>query len=41
MIDDIIATIVDKFVGDSAKDRSLIRWFFLLVVLALIILVAV
>jgi hypothetical protein len=40
MFDDIIAEFIGKFIGDSTKDESFARWFFLIVVLALIILVA-
>jgi hypothetical protein len=41
MFDDIIAEFIAKFGGDSTKDKSFTRWFFLVVLFALIVLVAV
>jgi len=41
MLDEIIAAFLDKFVGDSTKDKSFARWFFIILVSVLILLFVV
>lgn len=41
MLDDIIAVFLDKFIGDSAKNKSFVRWFVIILVSALILLMIV
>jgi len=37
MFDDIIAALLDKLIGDSARGKSFVRWFLIILVAVLVL----